>query len=311
MSPGPPVPEAGHSLHDGACGAAALDHRRQAGGRAVLRRLDAHRARRPAVRLRDRPGEAGNPGGRTHHAHRARSLRGLPQGPAGTGQGARSRHRRRGHDHGAVPRPFLRPPARTCARRSSTRCTTCCCWPTRAARRVPGGGRCGAPTSPRAPTGIRRATNTLRMWWLSIYLAYITGSSFVNDEESLLRNYHERLYSLGDRFPRRRQEILREFHRFVRSHPRRGQPRVKQALLTGRFACEPGGRPRRQPAAGHSAHGVALLRREHAGVAARHAGVRPALPGRVLSPGSGCTRWSRARSGYGAGTPALRTASWS
>ena len=34
---------------------------------------------------------------------------------------------------------------------------------------------------------------------------------------SLLRNYHERLYSLGDRFPRRRQEILREFHRFVRS----------------------------------------------------------------------------------------------
>ena len=80
--------------------------------------------------------------------------------------------------------------------------------------------------------------DTLRMWWLSIYLAYITGSSFVNDEESLLRNYHERLYSLGDRFPRRRQEILREFHRFVRSHPRRGQPRVKQALLTGRFACD-------------------------------------------------------------------------
>ena len=80
--------------------------------------------------------------------------------------------------------------------------------------------------------------DTLRMWWLSIYLAYITGSSFVNDEESLLRNYHERLYSLGDRFPRRRQEILREFHRFVRSHPRRGQPRVKQALLVGRFACD-------------------------------------------------------------------------
>lgn len=79
---------------------------------------------------------------------------------------------------------------------------------------------------------------TLRMWWLAIYLAYVTGSSFVNDEETVLRNYHERLYSMGDRFPRIRQETLREFNRYVRSHPRHGEIRVKQALLVGRFACD-------------------------------------------------------------------------
>ena len=80
--------------------------------------------------------------------------------------------------------------------------------------------------------------DTLRMWWLALHLSYICGSSFANDEESVLRNYHERLYSQGDRFPRTRQEILREFNRFVKSHPRSGELQVKQALLIGRYACD-------------------------------------------------------------------------
>lgn len=78
----------------------------------------------------------------------------------------------------------------------------------------------------------------LRMWWLALHLSYICGASFANDEETLLGTWHERLYARGDRFPRTRQKILRDFNRYVKAHPRRGRIRVKQALLTGRYACD-------------------------------------------------------------------------
>ena len=78
----------------------------------------------------------------------------------------------------------------------------------------------------------------LRMWWLAIHLAYVCGSSAASDEECLMRNYHERLYAKGDRFPRTRRDILRRFNRFAKTHPRRGQLRVKQAVLIGQYACD-------------------------------------------------------------------------
>jgi len=78
----------------------------------------------------------------------------------------------------------------------------------------------------------------LRMWWLALHLSYICGASFVNDEETLLRTWHERLYAWGDRFPLTRQRILRNFNRYVKTHPRRGRIQVKQALLIGRYACD-------------------------------------------------------------------------
>ena len=78
----------------------------------------------------------------------------------------------------------------------------------------------------------------LRMWWLSLYLAYAAGASTANDEECLYRTWHERLYARGDRVPRERRRILREFNRYVKTHPRRGAVRVRQALLLGRYACD-------------------------------------------------------------------------
>ena len=78
----------------------------------------------------------------------------------------------------------------------------------------------------------------LRMWWLSLYLAYAAGAATANDEECLYRTWHERLYARGDRVPRERRRILREFNRYVKTHPRRGTVRVRQALLIGRYACD-------------------------------------------------------------------------
>ncbi len=78
----------------------------------------------------------------------------------------------------------------------------------------------------------------LRMWWLALHFSYICGASFANDEECLIRSWHNLLYAHGDRMSRLRQEILRRFNRMVKTHPRRGVLRVKQALLRGRFACD-------------------------------------------------------------------------
>lgn len=78
----------------------------------------------------------------------------------------------------------------------------------------------------------------LRMWWLALHFAYVCGALYANDEESLYRNYHENLYAHGDRFPRTKQEILRAFNRYVKSHPHRRMPTVKQALLIGKYACD-------------------------------------------------------------------------
>ena len=78
----------------------------------------------------------------------------------------------------------------------------------------------------------------LRMWWLSLYLAYVAGAAQVADEECLYREYHQRSYGRNDRMPRVRRQILREFCRYVRTHPRKGAIRTNQACLIGRYACD-------------------------------------------------------------------------
>ena len=78
----------------------------------------------------------------------------------------------------------------------------------------------------------------LRTWWLSLYLAYISGASYANDEESAFRTWHERIYSYGDRFPRTRREIMRRFNRYAKTHPRRGKLEMNQAVLNGTYACD-------------------------------------------------------------------------
>ena len=282
--PRPAVPETGHPFHDGARGAAALDHRGQARRRAVLRRLDAHRARRPAVRLRDRPGAAGDPGGRTHHAHRARGLPGLPQGPAGTGQGARSRHRRRGHDHGAVPRPLLRGrrgPVLGAVQQDAQRAAA-----GRRARRgaclaAAGVGHLHRRGRPQASGGRRHPAHVV-----ALHLPRVRRGILLRQRRGVA----------AAELPRAAVQPGRPVPAPAAGDPAgvpplRAQPSAPRAAAgqagaaDGPVRLRPGGRPRRQPPAGHTAHGVALLRGEHAGVAARHAGVRAALPGRVLSRG--------------------------
>ena len=78
----------------------------------------------------------------------------------------------------------------------------------------------------------------LRMWWLSLHLAYVAGASQVADEECLYREYHQRSYGRNDLVPRLRRQILRDFCRYVRTHPRKGAIRANQACLIGRYACD-------------------------------------------------------------------------
>ena len=78
----------------------------------------------------------------------------------------------------------------------------------------------------------------LRMWWLSLYLAFVTGASQVNDEENLYHTWHQRFYGPSDRFTMLRRHIMRNFNRYAKTHPRRGNLKVKQACLIGRYACD-------------------------------------------------------------------------
>ena len=78
----------------------------------------------------------------------------------------------------------------------------------------------------------------LRMWWLSLHLAFVAGASQVNDEESLYHTWHQRLYGPSDKVTLLRRDIMRRFNRYAKTHPRKGELRVKQACLIGRYACD-------------------------------------------------------------------------
>ena len=78
----------------------------------------------------------------------------------------------------------------------------------------------------------------LRMWWLSLYLAFVAGAAQVNDEEHLYHTWHQRLYGPSDKVTLLRRDIMRRFNRYAKTHPRRGELQVKQACLIGRYACD-------------------------------------------------------------------------
>ena len=78
----------------------------------------------------------------------------------------------------------------------------------------------------------------LRMWWLALYLAFVAGASQVNDEEHLYHTWHQRFYGPSDKIPTLRRHIMRQFNRYAKTHPRKGELQVKQACLIGRYACD-------------------------------------------------------------------------
>lgn len=78
----------------------------------------------------------------------------------------------------------------------------------------------------------------LRMWSLSLNLSYVMGASFADDEQHLLRTWHEHLYGPRDRDLTIRIETTQAFNRYVKTHPRRGELTVRQAVLMGRYACD-------------------------------------------------------------------------
>ena len=84
------------------------------------------------------------------------------------------------------------------------------------------------------PTG----KEMLRMWWLSLYVAYFSGASVIYDEESVWRNWHEHIYSQNDYIPKMRQDILRTFYRFTKYHARKGKKKVDFALMQGKYSCD-------------------------------------------------------------------------
>lgn len=78
----------------------------------------------------------------------------------------------------------------------------------------------------------------LRMWKLQFMISYAMGASCANDEEHLLRTWHERLYGNHDRELAKRQAVSRDFLMYTKTHPRKTDTLVPQAVLMGRYACD-------------------------------------------------------------------------
>ncbi len=76
----------------------------------------------------------------------------------------------------------------------------------------------------------------LRRLWLGFYLAWVCGASFAYEEDSLFLCFKYYRMVSQDYLPRHKAAICREFHRYTRTHPRRGRPRVNIAVLQGRYA---------------------------------------------------------------------------
>lgn len=78
--------------------------------------------------------------------------------------------------------------------------------------------------------------DSLRRYWLGMYLPWVYGANFAFEEDSLFEE--NRFYRMigGDVLPKGKRDITRGFYRFTSTHPRKGKPRVNFAILQGKYA---------------------------------------------------------------------------
>ena len=80
-----------------------------------------------------------------------------------------------------------------------------------------------------------------RMFWLNLYLGYLSGASILEDEEGALAKVHSFVSGPTDPLPSARQKIIADFFRWARRHPRSSPPAVDLGFLYGRHDAITGG----------------------------------------------------------------------
>ena len=80
-----------------------------------------------------------------------------------------------------------------------------------------------------------------RMFWLNLYLGYLSGASILEDEECALGKVHSFVSGATDPLPARRQATVAEFYRWARQRPRTSASEVEIGLLYGRHDAITGG----------------------------------------------------------------------
>ncbi len=80
-----------------------------------------------------------------------------------------------------------------------------------------------------------------RMFWLNLYLGYLSGASILEDEEGALAKVHSFVSGPTDPLPAERRKIIAEFIRWAEAHPRTSPLSVDIGFLYGRHEAITGG----------------------------------------------------------------------
>ena len=79
--------------------------------------------------------------------------------------------------------------------------------------------------------------NQLGIFFLSLYQSWMMGADMFYEEDSLFLMWKEERQCWDDALTRGKREMLRNFHRFVMTHPRQGRTCRPIAFLEGRYAA--------------------------------------------------------------------------
>ncbi|MDD5707835.1 MAG: beta-galactosidase trimerization domain-containing protein [Kiritimatiellae bacterium] len=79
------------------------------------------------------------------------------------------------------------------------------------------------------------------MFWLNLYLGYLSGASIIEDEEGGLAKVHSFVSGPSDPLPSARQATMAAFYRWAAQHPRRSPLTVDIGFLYGRHEAITGG----------------------------------------------------------------------
>lgn len=79
--------------------------------------------------------------------------------------------------------------------------------------------------------------NHLGMYFLSLFQPWMMGANMIYEEDSLFNLFKEERQSWDDRHTKGKRDMTREFYKFVKTHPRKGQVVRKIAFVEGRYAA--------------------------------------------------------------------------
>lgn len=80
-----------------------------------------------------------------------------------------------------------------------------------------------------------------RMFWLNLYIGYLSGASIIEDEEGGLAKVHSFVSGPSDPLPLTRQRTMADFYKWASENPRPSKLKVEIGLIYGRHEIITGG----------------------------------------------------------------------